>query len=58
METKKHLSLRIEHTMLKKFKFVCAYYGRSANNQLIYIIRENISSFENEHGKIDIDTIL
>ncbi|MFI3116301.1 MAG: Arc family DNA-binding protein [Clostridia bacterium] len=55
MKDVKHLSLRIENEMLQKFKSVCAYEGRSANSQLLIFIRNSISEFEKEHGKIEID---
>ena len=51
----KHLSLRIDEKLLKKFRFVCEYEGRSANGQLLYFIRRCISEYEKEHGEIVLD---
>ena len=55
MDDKKHLSLRISESILKKFRFVCEYEGRSANSQLLVFIRDSIAAFEKEHGPIEPD---
>ncbi len=51
----KHLSLRIDSEMLKKFRYVCKYDARSANSQLLVYIRKSIAEFEKEHGEIEIE---
>ena len=48
----RHLSLRIDDEMLRKFRYVCAYDQRSANGQLLIFIRSFITHFEDKHGKI------
>lgn len=48
----KHLSLRIDENLLKKFRFVCEYDGRSANGQLLYLVRNCVSAYEKEYGEI------
>lgn len=53
MGKSKHLSLRIEEDMLRKFNFVAKYDDRSMNNQILYLIRRNIAEYEKEHGKIE-----
>ncbi len=53
MLKEKHLSLRIDAEMLRKFRSVCAYEGRSANSQLLIFIRDAIAKFEKEHGTIE-----
>lgn len=40
--------------MLHKLHFVADYEGRSANSQILILIRDAIEKFEKEHGKIDI----
>lgn len=55
MGNKRHLSMRIEDDMLKKFHYVCDYDGRSANAQMLQFVRRYIASFEEEHGEIVID---
>ena len=55
MEEQKHLSLRIEAEMLKKFRYVCAYEGRSTNSQLLIYIRDSIERFEEKHGEIKLE---
>ena len=49
----KHLSLRIDSEMLDKIHVVVDYEGRSANSQILILIRECIEKYEKEHGKID-----
>lgn len=53
----RHLSLRIDDEMLRKFRYVCAYDQRSANGQLLIFIRSFIARFEDKHGKIVLDDI-
>ena len=53
MKEQKHLSLRIDEEMLRKFRYVCEYEGRSTNRQLLIYIRTAIAEFEKEHGPIE-----
>ncbi len=48
----KHLSLRIEEELLRKFEYVARYDDRSMNWLLLQLIRRCIAEFEQEHGKI------
>ncbi len=54
-KSEKHLSLRIDEELLKKFRFVCEYDGRSANGQLLYLVRHYVSNYEREHGSIKLE---
>lgn len=49
----KSVSIRIEEEMLEKLGFVADYEGRSVNSHILVLIRENIKSFESEHGAIE-----
>lgn len=49
----KSLSIRIEQEMLEKLGLVADYEGRSLNSHILVLIRENIKSFEQQHGEID-----
>lgn len=49
------VSIRIEEEMLEKIGFVADYEGRSVNSHILVLIRENIRSFEETHGRIDGD---
>lgn len=53
MEKDRHLGLRIDQETLYKLHSVAEYEGRSANRQVLYIIRQYITSFEQQHGKIE-----
>ena len=48
----KSLSLRIDEDLLRKFRHVAKENGRSANKQLLWLIRQKIEVFEAEHGPI------
>lgn len=49
---KKSLSIRIDEDMLNKLHVVANYEGRSANSQVIILIRDLILKYEKEHGEI------
>ena len=49
----KSLSIRIDSDMLDKLHYVADYEGRSANSQILILIRDCIARFEKEVEKID-----
>ncbi len=49
----KSVSIRIEEEMLDRLGYVADYEGRSLNSHILVLIRENIRSFEKEHGPIE-----
>ena len=53
-EKDKHLGLRIDRELHYKLHYISQYDGRSANGEVIYLIRQHIEQFEMEHGKIDL----
>lgn len=48
----KNLSIRIDEEMLDKLHVVADYEARSANGQILILIRDCIKQYENEHGEI------
>ncbi len=48
----KSLSIRIEEELLYKLHIVANYEDRSANSQIIMLIRHCIEKHEKKHGKI------
>lgn len=48
----KSLSIRIEEEMLDKLHVVADYEGRSANSQILVLIRDLIECYEARHGPI------
>lgn len=48
----KSLSIRIDETMLDKLHVVADYEGRSANSQILILIRDCIEQYEQRHGII------
>ena len=50
----KSLSIRIDEEMLNKLHVVADYDGRSANSQILILIRECVEKYEKEHAEIRI----
>ena len=50
----KSLSIRIDEKMLDKLHVVADYEGRSANSQILILIRDCIERYEAKHGEINI----
>ena len=50
----KSLSIRIDEEMLHKLHVVADYEGRSANSQILILIRNLIEKYEEKHGEIEI----
>ena len=49
----KSLSIRIEEEMLDKLHVIADYEGRSANSQILVLIRDLIEEYEAKHGVIE-----
>lgn len=50
----KNFSLRIDDKMLDKLHVIADYEGRSANSQILILIRDCIEKYEEKHGEIKI----
>ena len=50
----KSLSIRIDDRMLNKLHVVADYEGRSANSEILILIRDAIEEYEKKHGGIKI----
>ena len=50
----KHLGIEIDPELHYKLHYISKYYGRSANGQILFLIREAIKDFEKVDGKIEI----
>ena len=50
----KSLSIRIDENMLDKLHVIADYEGRSANSQILILIRDCIEKYEKEHGEIEL----
>lgn len=48
----KSISVRIDEKMLDKLHYVADYEGRSANSQILILIRDCIEAYEAKHGEI------
>jgi len=50
----KSLSIRIDDAMLDKLHVVADYEGRSANSQILVLIRDAIEKYEAKNGEIKV----
>lgn len=48
----KSLSIRIDQEVLDKLHVIADYEGRSANSQILYLVRKCIEEYETNHGEI------
>ncbi len=48
----KSLSIRIDEELLNKLHQVADYEDRSANSQILFLIRKCVEDFEKKQGKI------
>ena len=48
----KHLSLRIDEDLLRKFSYIADYQDRSMNWMVINLINKAVKSFEEKNGEI------
>lgn len=48
----KHLGLEIDPILHYKLKYIAQYEGRSANGQIVYLLRQCIRDFEAKEGPI------
>ena len=48
----KSFSIRIDDTMLDKLHYIADYEGRSANSQIVVLVRDLIENYEKKHGEI------
>ena len=50
----KHLGMEIDPTLHYKLHYIAKYEGRSANGQILYLLRQCIKSFEEKEGVIEL----
>lgn len=50
----KSFSIRLDSEMLDKIHVIADYEGRSANGQVMVLIRDCIEKYEEKHGEIKI----
>lgn len=48
--------LRVEDTLMSKFKVIAAENGRSVNKEIEFLMREAVRSYESRFGKITVST--
>ena len=51
----KHFGLRVDGSILAKFRCVCGFHGRSANAQIIQLMLKFIADYEAEPGEIELE---
>ena len=51
----KHLGIEVDPELHFKLRYIAKYEGRSANGQILHLIRQCIRAFEKENGEITLD---
>ena len=51
----KHLGIEVTPDLHGKLHYIAKYEGRSANGQILYLIRQCIREFEEKNGEIKIN---
>ncbi len=54
MKKQKHISIRIDEDVLRKFHYIAKYDDRSASGQVMFLINKCIRDFEEKHGNIEL----
>ena len=50
----KHLGIEIDPELHYKLHYIPKYYGRSANGEILYLIRQAIKAFEKPREKLNL----
>ena len=50
----KHLGIEVDPELHYKLHYIAKYEGRSANGQILYLIRKCIKQFEETEGEIKV----
>ena len=48
----KHLGIEIDPVLHYKLHYISKYYGRSANGEILFLLRQEIKAFEQLEGEI------
>ncbi len=48
----KHIGIEVDRALHYKLHYISKYEGRSANGQILYLIRQCIRKFEAQNGEI------
>ena len=48
----KHIGIEIDPILHYKLHYISKYYGRSANGEILYLLRQEIKAFEEAEGEI------
>ena len=51
----KHLGIEVDPELHGKLHYIAKYEGRSANGQILYLIRQCIREFEKTNGEIKLE---
>ena len=51
---RKHLGIEIDPDLHYKLHYISRYHGRSANGEILYLLRQEIRAFEAAEGEIEL----
>lgn len=49
-------TLRVDRNLFAKFRYIADYQGRSANREIEHFIKKIVKEYEEEHGKIILES--
>jgi len=58
MKAKATFEVRIDEDLYRKLLAAAAHEGRSLNNHMLHLIRQNIAYLERTHGKLDTSSVV
>ena len=57
MKNQPELNLRIPEDVMRKLLYICDAEGRSPNNHILMLLRNNIQYFERAKGRMDANAL-
>ena len=55
MQDNASVSLRVDRDLFQKFRYIADAHGRSANREMIQLIKARVAQYEQLHGPIELD---
>lgn len=52
-QNEKHVSLRVDADLLRRFSYVAKYHDRSMNGMVLSLMRRSVAQYEEKYGKIE-----
>lgn len=50
-------NIRVEQSVIDKITYIAGKNERSANKEIVYLIKQRIEKYESEHGEINLNEV-